>query len=173
MTQAQYIYNAILNIKEKSPVLLVENAMILFKKMYKGHIHKLENTEDIKEFISEYSGIEYDKPLVIEDIALIYRDSILLKLIEEIKIPLILLASRDNISAPLKSRIKTYIKFTEPVNYNQKQLSFDEAIKHLEKENITDMNIIEDYLTENCAELMLWNTKLKSYRYKDRFLRLL
>ena len=173
MDKAQYIFSMLQDIQEKAPVMLVEEAAELFKKMYNGHIYKLENTDTVKDFISQFSDLEYDKPIVVEDISLLYRDSSLLKLIEEIKLPLILLASRDNISAPLYSRIKTYIKFVAPIKYNTKQLSKDEAIKHLEKENITDMNEVEDYLAENCPDLLLWNTKLKSYRYRDRFLRLL
>src|SRR5574344_389008 len=95
MTRIEYVYNTMKDVTNKTPVLLVGGAALLFKRMYRGNIYRLENTEEVKNFISEFYNIEYNKPIVVEDISLLYRDSILLKLVEEIKLPLILLASED------------------------------------------------------------------------------
>lgn len=92
MNNYEYIYNELKDIKGKTPILLIGGASIIFKQIYKDTIYRIENTEDVKELISNFYNINYDK--------------ILLKLIEEIKLPLILLASEDNISIPLYSRIK-------------------------------------------------------------------
>lgn len=172
MTRIEYIYNILKDIKGKTPVLLVGSAGFLFKRLYKGRINRIENTEDAKELISTYYDIEYDKPVVIEDISLLYRDSILLKLVEEIKLPLILIASEDNISVPLQSRIKTYIKYPNDLNIECKNQGILETQQYID-ENELQGKELDKYLADNCPILALHYDSMKMRKNKDKIVQIL
>jgi hypothetical protein len=159
------------DVTNKTPVLLVGGAMFIFKKMYRGNIYRLENTDDAKDFIERFYNIEYNKPIVVEDISLLYRDTILLKLVEEIKLPLILLASEDNISNTLQSRIKTYIKY--PVN--EIKCSYNKILESLDYINQNDLSSkdLDIYISNNCPELARLNHKMKLRKNKDKLQQIL
>lgn len=172
MTNADYIYNTIKDLKGKTPVLLVGGAMITFKLMYKGNIYRLENTEDIKDFITNFSGVDYRKPIVIEDISMLYRDSVLLKFIEDTRIPLVLLASEDNISIPLQSRIKTYIKFPidDSSGCNFQPILDTQAI--IDEKELTGRDL-DKYIAENCPQLALIYKDIERRKNKDKLIQII
>lgn len=172
MNRYEYIYNIMKDVTNKTPILLVGQAMNIFKEMYKGNIYRLENTEEAKEFISNFYNIEYNKPIIVEDISLLYRDNILLKLIEEIKLPLILLASEDNISIQLQSRIKTYIKFPVDNDFGCSFISILEAQQYINEHELSG-KALDKYLAENCPELVELNSRLKLRKNKDKLIQLI
>lgn len=172
MNKEEYIYNTMKDVSNKTPVLLVGGASFIFKRMYKGNIYRLENTEDVKEFISNFYGIEYDKPIVVEDISLLYRDNILLKLVEEIKLPLILLASEDNISIPLQSRIKTYVKFPADDDFGCNFISILEAQQQIDQEGLSG-RALDKYIAENCPDLAILYDDIKLRKNKDKLIQII
>lgn len=172
MTKIEVVYNTMKNIKDKTPILLIGGAAYLFKRIYKGNIYHLENTEDVKEFISNFYGIEYNKPIVVEDLSLFYRDSIILKLIEEIKLPLILLASEDNISIPLQSRIKTRLKFPVDDDCGCTFTKILEAQQYIDDEQLSGRSL-DKYIAENCPELAFLYEDMKMRKNKDKLIQIL
>lgn len=172
MNNYEYIYNELKDIKGKTPILLIGGASIIFKQIYKDTIYRIENTEDAKELISNFYNINYDKILVVEDISLLYKDSILLKLIEEIKLPLILLASEDNISIPLYSRIKKCIKL--PIDYNTgcNFISVKEAQIQINQDEISGKQL-DKFLAENCPDLALIYKDIEIRKNKDKLIQIL
>ena len=172
MTRIEYVYNTMKDVTNKTPVLLVGGAALLFKQMYRGNIYRLENTEEVKNFISEFYNIEYNKPIVIEDISLLYRDSILLKLVEEIKLPLILLASEDNISIPLQSRIKTYIKYPLDTNYECNFIPILDAQAYIDENELSGKEL-DKYIAENCPDLAILYKDMEIRKNKDKLIQIL
>lgn len=172
MNRYDYIYDFMKDVKNKTPILLIGGASVIFKRMYKGPIQYIENTNDAKELISNYYSIEYNKPIVIEDISLLYRDSILLKLIEEIKLPLILLASEDNLSITLHSRIKTCMKFPLDNNTNCNFISVKEAQIQINQEELSGREL-DKYLAENCPDLAMLYKDIELRKNKDKLIQIL
>lgn len=172
MQPMEHVYNVMKDIKNKTPILLLGSAGIMFKKMYRGPIIRIDNTEEAKELITNYSNVEYDKPLVIEDIGSLYRDSILLKLIEEIKIPLILISLKDNLSIPLYSRMKTILKYPLDMNVECNFIDKKTAIQYINQENLEGYEL-DKYLAENCPELLFDYIRIKKCKNKDKLLQIL
>jgi hypothetical protein len=114
------LYDRLKNIKEKSPVLLIEKAAILFKENYSKDIFRVENQQELKDVVENFTNNNYGGVLVIEDLSLVYDLSVLLKFLEESNIPIILLALKDcdRLSGTLLSRVKTCIKipFVSPTS---------------------------------------------------------
>jgi len=167
-----YIYNIMKDIKGKTPILLLEEASIIFKRIYKGKIFKIENTEDAKELISMYSNIDYNKPLVVEDISLLYRDSIMLKMIEEINIPLIFLASLDNLSNPFYSRMKTVIKFPNDEDTECSFMSVRDAQSSITQDELSGYQL-DKFIAENCPQLSIIYKNIKYRKNKDRLIQII
>lgn len=172
MNRYKYIYDEMKDIRGKTPILLVGGASFIFKQIYKDVIHRIENTEDAKELIYNFYNVKYDKPLIIEDISLLYKDSIMLKLIEEIKTPLILLASEDNISIPLYSRMKTVIKFPIDDDTGCNFIPIKEAQIHITQEELTGRPL-DKFLAENCPDLALIYKDIEIRKNKDKLIQIL
>lgn len=171
MTNYEYIYETMKDVKDKTPILLIGGASIIFKKLYRGNIYQVYNTEELKEFLLEFYNTIYDKPIVLEDISSISKDSILLKFVEETTIPLILLASRDNLSLPLHSRIKTIVKLPlEPSSCNF--TSILEAHEYITNNDLTG-DELDKYLADNCPKLALAYDSMKNRKYKDKIVQIL
>lgn len=88
------------------------------KRNYNFPINYISTREDLIELIDKYSGYsEYTAPVIISDISFLNKkdQSLLLKFIEDSKLNIILLASRDNILGTIISRVKEFRKF-----YNSK-----------------------------------------------------
>ncbi len=137
--------------------------------MYTGNIINIFNVENTRELIQELSGISLEKPLVIDDISLLYRSTILLKFIEESKLKLILLASKDNLSSTLLSRIKTIKKYPDESNVSFNLTSIKDAEKHIKSEELNQDDTI-NYLATTCPELIVLNKKLRYIKNKDKIL---
>ena len=137
--------------------------------MYTGNIINIFNVENTRELIQELSGISLEKPLVIDDISLLYRSTILLKFIEESKLKLILLASKDNLSSTLLSRIKTIKKYPDESNTSFNLTSIKDAEKHIKSEELNQDDTI-NYLATTCPELIVLNKKLRYIKNKDKIL---
>ena len=176
--EVNILVNTFSDVKSNSPILLVGGAMILFKKMTDKYIYKLTNSKEVRDFINRFSGIEYDRPVIVEDIGALNEQSsfLLLKLVEDAKFPIILLSYTDNISEILLSRIKTYIKF--PVD-NKTSCAFvpiSEAQESVydERGNLSvDESTLESYCAENCPELYLLHRKTLHLRNRKKYFELL
>lgn len=172
MTRIEYIYSIMKDVTNKTPVLLIGGAATIFKRLYKGNIYRFENTDDVKDFITNFYNVEYNKPIVIEDLSLLYRDSLLLKMIEEIKLPLIMLASEDNLSIPLYSRVKTCIKFPQDDDTKCNNISILEAQQHISEEELTGRDL-DKYLSENCPDLAKLYRDVKLRKNKDKIIQII
>ena len=172
MYNLEYIYNIMKEIKDKTPILLLGSAGIIFKQIYKGPIIRIENTEEAKELIATYSDVDYNKPLVIEDIGSLYRDSILLKLIEEIRIPLILISLKDSLSVPLYSRMKTVVKLPLDQDTSCNFIDMKSAVQYINQENLEGY-VLDKYLAENCPELLFTYNRIKKCKNKDKLLQII
>ncbi len=172
MTRLDYIYQTLKDIKGKTPVLLVGGAAILFKMIYKGNIYKIYNTEDAKELITNFYGVKYNKPIVIEDISALYRDTILLKLVEEIKLPLILLASEDNVSVPLQSRIKTYIKYPKDLDFKCDFIPILDAQEYIDERNLTGLEL-DNFIASHCPDLAMYYKMMEVRKNKDKIIQII
>ena len=172
MRPIDHIFETMKDVKGKTPILLLGSAGMMFKRMYKGPIIRINNTEEAKELITNYSNVEYDKPLVVEDIGTLYKDSILLKLIEEIKIPLILISIKDSLSIPLYSRMKTIIKYPLDMDTCCSFIDKKVAVQYINQENLEGY-ALDKYLAENCPELLFDLTKMKKCKNKDKLLQII
>ena len=117
------------NIKAKSPALLLEGAARMFREEYSKEVYTVNNQEELRSLVETFTNIPYEGLLVIEDISKVYDVSVLLKFLEEIETPVILLAYRDgfNINNTLLSRIKTLVKYPY-VGANSNLISAREAL---------------------------------------------
>jgi len=170
MTDLEYMYENLKSIKNKTPLLIIGKGVPLFKKMYKGNIYNLTSLEDVREFISEFSEVELDFPIVIEDVSNLYRDSSLLKLIEESKFPLVMLASKDNLSDALMSRTKYILKIPE-TNDSIELVSISQASADL-KDKDWSQEEVNKYLADNCPQLLVLNDRIKKMKNKDKIIQI-
>ena len=106
MTNKEYVYNELKSIKGKTPLLLIGGAVPAFKSLYNGHIYRVDTVDEARDFVNRFYGIHVDFPVVIEDLSNLRKDEVLLKLIEEAKFPIIMLASKDNVVPTILSRTK-------------------------------------------------------------------
>ena len=170
MTDLEYMYENLKSIKNKTPLLIIGKGVPLFKKMYKGNIYNLTSLEDVREFISEFSEVELDFPIVIEDVSNLYRDSSLLKLIEESKFPLVMLASKDNLSDALMSRMKYILKIPE-TNESIELVSISQASAEL-KDKDWSQEEVNKYLADSCPQLLVLNDRIKKMKNKDKIIQI-
>ena len=135
--EAKLLMDTVNNVFKTSPLLLIGESYLIFKKSYEGKIIEIDK-DNIKDIVEYYSMLTLSYPLVIRDISTLNNVQVnyLLKLLEESKNPIILLASYDNINSILLSRIKTIIKFKSSITSELKDdIESIEAIKEgLEKD---------------------------------------
>lgn len=107
------IYKRLSNIREKSPVLLIEKAAVLFREDYSREVYRVDSQEELRDLVERFTNTPYQGLLVIEDISKVYDMSVLLKFLEEASFPIILLAYKDcvTVSETILSRVKTVIKY--------------------------------------------------------------
>lgn len=139
--------------------------------MYTGYIHYISNVEETRELIQELSGISLEKPIVIDDVSLLYRDTILLKFIEESNLKLILLASQDNLSTTLLSRIKTIKKFSTINKVTFEPTNMKEAQQHIDNEQLS-LDETAKYLSNTNPDLLLLQKKIRTMKNKDKIIEL-
>lgn len=170
MTDLEYMYENLKSIKNKTPLLIISKAVSLFKKMYRGNIYNLNSLEDVREFISEFSGVALDFPIVIEDVSNLYRDSSLLKLVEEASFPLVLLASKDNLSNAMMSRMKSILKIPETIEEHS-FISINQALADI-KSNDWSQDEITKYTAYHCPQLLVIQDRIKKMKNKDKILQI-
>lgn len=162
-------------IKETCPVVLIGKAVTLFKQIYTGVINELKNTEDVKNFVSDYTGIESPKPVVISDIGYLQTNAafLLLKLVEEAKFPVILLSTEDKVSSILLSRVKRIIKFPVNENTDNKLLPVSDAYNQVYGDSDKKvMNKVQFY-AENCPTLYKLESEIPYNKYRNAMIEIL
>lgn len=142
------------NIKKTTPVLIVGEATTLFRKSWSYRINTIESKQDVRDLIEYYSQVTPRIPLVIDDLSYLKDDTLnlLLKLIEDAKFPIILLASYDNVNPILFSRVKTFIKFKQDIN--SKFMDEAKAMLLLEEANLENKLDIIKFMRDNCPNLI-------------------
>lgn len=107
----RYVKGKLMMAKEFKTNIVIGNAVEVFKSIYKDDYYTIHTEKEIKEFIEKWS-IPHSKPLVFEDLSLMSSQvqKYLLKFIEEPPAPLIILASKDNISSIILSRCCNIVK---------------------------------------------------------------
>ena len=176
----RYQANTILNvlnpekIQETCPVLLVGKAVSLFKGMYKDPIRELKNNDDVKELVTEYTGIKSPKPVVISDIGYLQRHSafLLLKLVEEAKFPVILLSTEDKVDSILLSRVKRVIKFPMDEVTNNNLIPISDAFAQVYGDEKKVMNKTKFY-AENCPEMYRLENDIPFNKYRNAMIEIL
>ena len=174
--QIQEILN-VLNpekIQEICPVLLVGKAVSLFKQMYKDPIRELKNNNDVKEFVTEYTGITSPKPVVISDIGYLQSNTafLLLKLVEEAKFPVILLSTEDKVDSILLSRVKRGIKFPMDEITGNNLISIPDAFAQVYGDEKKIINKIK-YYAENCPQLYRLESDVPYNKYRNAMIEIL
>lgn len=101
------------------PKLFIGTAAEAFRKYLKKHnysyeINYIQSKDDLIDLINRFSNYKnYKLPVIISDISFLSckDQSLLLKFIEDSKLNIILLASRDNILNTIISRVKEFRKY--------------------------------------------------------------
>lgn len=171
MTNRDTVINFMINIKGRTPILLISKAAKIFKSIYSGRVYNIKNEEDIKS-IENMNISKINRAIIIEDLSSLYNDEDLLKLIEESKLQLILLAYRDNLSDTLVSRCKSILKIPDIEVKHCNYINEKSALDTIKSSNYS-YDIQNMYLAENCPNLMRDMTDTQYLRYKDRVLNIL
>lgn len=162
-------------IRDTSPVLLVGKAVPLFKQMYKDPIRELKNTEDVKDFIMEYTGKTFSKPVVISDLGYLQKQTafLLLKLIEEAMFPVILLSTEDKIDSILLSRVKRVVKFPLDERTDNSFMPISDAFNKVygdsEEKPVNKIN----FYAENCPMLYKLESEIPYNKYRNSMIEIL
>ena len=172
--EANLLVDKVNNISKTSPLLLVGEAYLTFKKFYDGKIVEITK-ENIKEIVEYYSITTLNYPLVLEDISTLSSIQVnyLLKLIEESKTPIILLSSYDNIKSILLSRVKTYLRFKEEVS---SELKNDiESIESIKERVDTNTSYKDKVLLmrDISPQYYLLDLEFSSMKNKDKYINIL
>lgn len=150
MDEKQLIYNQVMKIKDVERILLLCNATNIFLSMYEGNYHILRNKKDIVDFIDYYDKPN-DRPLVFGDISLLneLEQNYLLKFIEEASVPLIVLASKDNLSSTIMSRFLKIIKIPFSLIEQGKKFTLREFVKYKQNYKLNYPNLPFDNLEQS------------------------
>ena len=133
-----------------------------------------DNTEDVRDFVSEYTGISIPKPVVISDIGYLKSTAafLLLKYVEESKSPIILLSTNDNVSSILLSRVKRVLKFPVNENTNNTLMSVKDAFNILYGDEGKPIDKVE-FLAENCPLLYKLEHDIPYSKYRNSVIEIL
>ncbi len=150
MDKKRLVYNHVMKIKDVKRILLLCEAVDIFLKMYEGDYHILKNKKDVVNFIERYS-IPNDKPLVFGDISFLneLEQNCLLKFIEEAPVPMIVLASQENLPLTIISRFLKILKIPYPLINQESNYTLREFIKYKKNFEENYPNIYFDCLTES------------------------
>lgn len=162
-------------IQETCPVLLIGKAVSLFKNMYTGDINELKNTDDVREFISVYTGMISSKPVVISDLGYLsfHAAFLLLKLVEEAKFPVILLSTEDKVDSILLSRVKRIVKFPLNEITNNNLVPIASAFEQVYgSDNKKIMNKVQFY-AENCPQLYKLECEIPYGKFRNSMIELI
>lgn len=177
-------------VKEFNTTILIGRSARIAKKMLPNGYRTITTADDVRSFLDYYST-PTDAPIIFEDPSRMVPSvqAYLLKFIEEPPAPLIILASKDNISPVLLSRCKRCIKFPEDIKHGTKTLQeFTEAKMRAEeeyrtllkeKQDIPDdvykyMTRIEKTSLEECPEYLYIRSGVTiNISHLDKFIGLL
>lgn len=150
MDGKRLIYNQIMKIKNLERILLLCDAVNIFLNIYDGNYHILKNKKDIVNFIDCYD-CPNDRPLVFGDLSLLseLEQNCLLKFLEEAPVPLIVLASEDNLSPAISSRFLKIIKIPYPLIEQEQNFTLREFIKYKQNYELNYPNIPFDILKQS------------------------
>lgn len=164
------------------PKLFVGGAAQSFKSYIKKNnfnyeINYISDREDLVSLIETFSKYkEYHLPVIISDISFLSKkdQSLLLKFMDDSKLNIILLASRDNILGTIISRVKEFRKFY--VQNNGTKAGFINVSKAREMFNNEHGQFSEDTSYEDKLSvynqynplLAYDNILVKSYKKKDQ-----
>jgi hypothetical protein len=163
------VINFMNDIKDRTPILLIGNASIIFKNIYKKRIYSALSDTDMS-VINNMNIAKMHNVIVIDDLSYLYTNEDLLKIVENTSLRLILLADKDNVSDTLVSRCNSILKIPYSVSkipsyesettclYNTKSMSQDASIK---------------YIAEHSPALLFDINKAKKTKYKDRVVEIL
>ena len=157
------LYTRLNGIKDKSPVLLVEEAAVIYREGYSKEVYRVENQAELKELVERFTNTPYNGTLVIEDLSKIYDMSVLLKFLEETTTTVVLLAYKDTdtLTTTIKSRVKTYVKYP----YARSNSNLTNARNALDMWKVEQDKSDQDrFFAQESPEL--YYLKLKSSRYK-------
>lgn len=186
MTEEQYVLNHLKDAKQYYVNIVIGHAVKVFKKIYKGDFYTITTADDVREFLGKWN-MPNDKPLVFEDISLMTPtvQTRLLKFIEEPPMPLIILASNDNVSPIILSRCKNIVKIKSEVKYSPvslkdfvtNKIEYENEIKSqkLEGKELPPFNTESEALT-SCPEYLYLQSKIRlmGHTYNpDKYLQLL
>lgn len=166
------LFNLLKGIRDKSPVLLVEKAALVFRENYHKEVYRVENQKELKELIEVFTNISYTGLLVIEDISRVYDLSVLLKFLEETTTPVVLLAYQDcaSLGNTILSRVKTYVKAPySPINSNLTNAKDALDLWNMEQ-NKSDQ---DRFYAQESPELYYLKTKSNRYKCNTKIVELL
>ena len=171
------VKKSINRLPNSSPVLLIGDAVNDFRRAWKYPIKRVTNTEEVRELIAQYQGVNsLQYPLVIEDLGFLNESQnfMLLKLVEEAKFPIILLARYDKISAIMLSRIKTVVKYQKE-EIKSEFLSPVAGSAKIEEQLSADSHYYDvvRYQMMYSPKLYMYTTQLKKTRGRDKIISLL
>lgn len=165
------------DIKNNTPLLLIGGAVVYFKQRFKGKIYNLRTNEEVRDFVSEFSGVVIPGPIIIEDLGNLSSQGsfLLLKLVEEAKYPIILLSYQDRVSSILLSRCKKVIKLPQSEDVSCKMFDAARGLEYIDsylQENTT-IDDRDRLLAETSPSLYRIEKSLKNTRNKDKIVILL
>lgn len=167
------------NIREKTPMLLLEKASTIFRNNYRGEIYSIEGVDAARELVEKFYGLPIDKLIVISLDNITYTNktlSIMLKFIEDsIYNNLVFLSSEDIISSTFMSRIKYIVKIPFNKGANNKLLSASEAQSYyntIRKHGNRDRSI-DMIFAEESSDLYHYYYITQKYILKSKYISLL
>jgi hypothetical protein len=175
MSSPKFLKKCIEDIYNTSPLLIVGEARLLFLRAWQYKVNRVTNTKELREVTNYYSTIKDSKPIVIDDLSLLQESSLklLLKLVEESKTPVILLSSYDNLDSILLSRIKTFIRFNEPIHSDFLDLqSFYDVLVEKDFKDSKASDKLKFYL-EKCPMYLQLEYDLNTSSNKNKILSIL
>lgn len=175
MSNPKFLKQAIEDIYNTSPLLIVGDARLLFLKAWQYKVNRVTNTKELREVTNYYATVKDSKPIVIDDLSLLQESSLklLLKLVEESKTPVILLSSYDNLDSILLSRIRTFIRFKEDIKSDF--LSLSEFYDILVEKDFKDSKASDKlkFYVSKCPKYLQLDYELATSSNKNKILSIL
>ena len=172
------MYETILNdVSERSPLLIMGSYVAQFRKDYPYPIKSVRSSDEVRDLVSQYTGIKVlEYPLVIEDLSFLDMKSsfLLLKLVEESKYPIILLATFDKVSPIILSRVKEVQKAPlEPIQ--SEFMPPSQGYARMEEYLAPDSHYYDRlrFMIKNSPTMYFYEAKLGRVRNKAKILSLL
>lgn len=150
------------NIKDKSPVLLLNTAINVFKSNFSGKVFAISNDIEAISFVENYD-FNINRLTVIE-IKYCISANVLDKILDRVKFPIIVLAEDTN-NIMLLSRFKTVVKFSEIAKSNLTGANRAQTIF----KTAEDKSNISKFYSYESPELYYYRMKFSMSKYIDLF----